>query len=494
MNGKAKTVMLLALTLVLTVTGMLYYKPAIVKADGNWIGVYPPLYEAYSLGEEFTVKVNFTATNLAGFDYKLIWNNTLLNVTSYTITYPTDWPDTFTAKDEITDLGDGRSQHWLGVTSVPATGIDLTNYVMCTYTFKVLYVPTYPEPDITTTLDLYDTKFSDPDGNPIPHTEYDGQVTIETVTHILPHLYVYPSSIINPMLLPPANFSVDVMIANITDLYGYMFKLGYDTSILNCLGALIFPFANQTDYVNNIQVNDAEGFIWVNVTYYPPATSLNTTDPVSLARIFFQVAGLGDSVLDLNETKLINSFGGEIIHEVSDGYISILRHDVAVLNVVTSTNETYVGWNVKINVTVSNEGDATETFNVSVYCDDELIQTLTVTDLAPNVSTNLTFNWSTADAQPCRNYTIKAEAAVVPFETETENNVYFDGKVKIKMLGDVNGDGSIDLYDLVLCSNSFGCCVGYPCWDERVDFNQDGVIDIFDIVIIAANYGKVCQS
>lgn len=59
------------------------------------------------------------------------------------------------------------------------------------------------------------------------------------------------------------------------------------------------------------------------------------------------------------------------------------------------------------------------------------------------------------------------------------------------MLGDANGDGSVDIFDLVLTGNAFGCHLGGTCWDERVDFNRDGIVDVFDLVIVAVNFGKM---
>ena len=165
--------------------------------------------------------------------------------------------------------------------------------------------------------------------------------------------------------------------------------------------------------------------------------------------------------------------------------------DVAVTSVTVSPNMTYVGRIVNITVTVNNLGGTKETFDVNAYYNNNLIETKSVT-LDVEENTTLTFNWNTKGTTPCHNYTIKAEASTVPYEIDTANNVYIYGEVKIKILGDTDGNGSVDIFDLVPVATAYGCHLGDLFWDERVDFNGDGVIDVFDLVIAALNFGETC--
>lgn len=56
----------------------------------------------------------------------------------------------------------------------------------------------------------------------------------------------------------------------------------------------------------------------------------------------------------------------------------------------------------------------------------------------------------------CINYTIWAEAAAVPGETDTADNKLTDGTVRIKFMGDINDDGKVDIKDLILLLKNFG--------------------------------------
>jgi len=112
-------------------------------------------------------------------------------------------------------------------------------------------------------------------------------------------------------------------------------------------------------------------------------------------------------------------------------------HDVAIINVTPSPTEVYVGEVVNITVVTENQGTETETFNVTTYYNTSstewaAIEIQTVTNLAPNTNRTLTYHWNTADASPGI-HQIKAEADVLPEETDTSDNVYIDGTVTIEI-------------------------------------------------------------
>ncbi|MEM2567642.1 MAG: hypothetical protein QXH20_04120, partial [Candidatus Bathyarchaeia archaeon] len=55
---------------------------------------------------------------------------------------------------------------------------------------------------------------------------------------------------------------------------------------------------------------------------------------------------------------------------------------------------------------------------------------------------------------------------------------------------DVNGDGLIDIYDLVPVALAYSSKPGDNNWNSRVDFNNDSVIDIYDLVCLALRYSR----
>ena len=55
-----------------------------------------------------------------------------------------------------------------------------------------------------------------------------------------------------------------------------------------------------------------------------------------------------------------------------------------------------------------------------------------------------------------------------------------------KLTGDVNGGGTVNIFDLVISAGSFGRTRA----GIMGDVNGDGGVNIFDLVIVAGNFGK----
>jgi hypothetical protein len=146
------------------------------------------------------------------------------------------------------------------------------------------------------------------------------------------------------------------------------------------------------------------------------------------------------------------------------------------------------GYCCHINVTVANEGDYTETFNITVYANATSIATQTVTLTSGN-STTITFTWNTSGFAK-GNYTISAYAWPIPGETDTADNRLVDGVVTVALVGDVNADGIVDIADIYSIALSYGTTIGTPQYKPNLDINDDGIIDIADIYTTALHYGE----
>jgi len=131
----------------------------------------------------------------------------------------------------------------------------------------------------------------------------------------LTSIYVDPPSIEDPNLGPSKTFSINVSVANVSNLSGYDFNMSYNTVILTCIGVSVGPPDNMPS--PSWEIDDKIGKVWVNVTYGTPLTA---DSPATLASITFLVQGRGTSVFDLYSTSLVDSLGQPISHEVSDGY------------------------------------------------------------------------------------------------------------------------------------------------------------------------------
>lgn len=139
--------------------------------------------------------------------------------------------------------------------------------------------------------------------------------------------------------------------------------------------------------------------------------------------------------------------------ELNIQYTEII--DVAVTNVMPYTMEVIQGHAMPINVTVENQGTYTETVNVTLYYNSTLVGTEEDVMLSAGGNTTLTFTWDTTGV-PHGSYTITANATILIDEWDTADNIYINGNVLVTIPFDVNGDGIVDIFDLVIVSEHYG--------------------------------------
>ena len=450
--------------------------PIIMKIDP------PAIFDPTKVpSEKFNISVTIiNAAYTHGFKIKISYNSTLIECQEI---FEGNFLKNFGATTMLYQINNPEGYTQISVNLTDPTAMAEGNGILSILTFQVLEFG-------GCTLHLYETNLYDAENTPLTHTTVEGYFS----NILMPKLFVDPKEIVDPSMKPGSRFEVNIMVANVSNLYDFEFTLTYDTSILNGLGIIVHPFGNETSFDIEFTLNDPLGFIWVKVQYYPPAEPLTSTEPVKLATIFFQVQFYGATYLHFQETKLSDPQGLHMTHITQDGYVSVLRRDVAIISIIPSVSEAYKGWKVNVTVIAKNQGDIPETFNVTLFCSLYKIGELTVFDLTPNNTITLNFVFDTLQPwlEPCRNYTIKAEASTVPYEIDVTNNVLTDGQIHIKLLGDINGDGYVNIMDAVILGTKFGLKKGDPGWDLNADLNQDGFINIKDMVLLGMNFGAYC--
>jgi len=164
------------------------------------------------------------------------------------------------------------------------------------------------------------------------------------------------------------------------------------------------------------------------------------------------------------------------------------KHDIEITGMTTERSVIGQGYNMLINLTITNYGPYVETFNVTSFANATSVTSQTIVLEGGNFTT-LTFNWNTTSFAK-GNYTVWAYAEPVQGETYTADNNFTGGWVKITIVGDVNGDGKVNLIDVFAVALAYGSYPGHPTWNPNYDINNDGKINLIDYFTAALNYGK----
>jgi len=119
------------------------------------------------------------------------------------------------------------------------------------------------------------------------------------------------------------NFTINVNISNVVDLYGWRFKLKWNPTILDVINVTEGGFLqNEGDTFFFPTINNTIGYIDVDCTLLGDIKGVNGSG--ILATIQFHVRQNGSCILDLYDTMLLDSLEQPqlITHTVNDGHFS----------------------------------------------------------------------------------------------------------------------------------------------------------------------------
>jgi hypothetical protein len=169
--------------------------------------------------------------------------------------------------------------------------------------------------------------------------------------------------------------------------------------------------------------------------------------------------------------------------EVSETSLTLYRcpiHNINADNVINCKTIIGQGYSCLVEAEIVNNGNYTETFNVTAYANTVAIEMQSVTLTSRN-SVMLIFMWNTSSFAK-GNYTISVFSEPVLGEMHTADNFAIDGWVLVTISGDANGDRICDMADISLLIDHF-LEEPYSPANSNFDINCDDVIDMADISI-----------
>jgi hypothetical protein len=390
---KFKTkVSLLIITLTLTYLTLsgaqkTYATPAVrvsvvnpLTGDGN----FTFYTDTVSVGHKFQVIIQiYNVTNMALWQVSLQFNPN--HIQCLNVSIPTE--NIFKGKvviapDPVIDNEKGTILY--GATTFPPSGVSGSG-VLCEAWFEIKSAPPKGQ-TLTSTLqliteDTFTTKLEDPEGNPIPYTPENGTYQyISTETPPQAKIYIDPPRIVDATLTPCNNFTININIQEVEQLYSFNLTLTFNATILSALEAKIGPFLPPTTSTT-LEINNDAGILRYSASIQPPGQPQSGSG--TLTTITFHVKGLGQTNLTLTQTVLRNPEGAQIPH--------------------------------------------------------------------------------------------------------ITQNSHFNNKL---LVGDLNGDGKVDMTDVGIMIRAFGSKCGEPRYNPNADLNFDGKINLKDVALLLKFFGK----
>ena len=191
----------------------------------------------------------------------------------------------------------------------------------------------------------------------------------------------------------------------------------------------------------------------------------------------------------IGDTPYVIATNGTDRYPLMKPWTTAAGHSVAVMSVMTAKRRIGQGFSCNVTVVVADDGEYAETFNITCYAGDKALGTRQVDNLHATCPLTLTFTWNTLGFAK-GNYTLSAYAWPVPGETDTADNNFIYGLVLVTIMGDIDGNGNVNVLDAIDLSNSFGKSIGQAGFNPDADFDDNGVINILDAITLANHYNQ----
>lgn len=190
-----------------------------------------------------------------------------------------------------------------------------------------------------------------------------------------------------------------------------------------------------------------------------------------------------------NYTITLNVTDSEGLWNITSRKITIaIIHDIAILK-IECLDQVYNNWLAPVKITVKNKGTFNESFNLTLRLNSSIIGVMRIANLDPFEIREVAYEWNTTGLSVDSYCTIEATVDILENESDSTDNSLSYGPIWIKLLGDVDGNRIINIYDIVALTSIYGLKEGNAGWNVVKDLIRDGKINIYDIVCITIRYG-----
>ena len=163
--------------------------------------------------------------------------------------------------------------------------------------------------------------------------------------------------------------------------------------------------------------------------------------------------------------------------------------DVGIVDLAVSPPVIMQGLDVNVSCDVINYGAEPAVFNATFDANGTVVFSFTDVHLESRGMTVLGFVWNTSGAD-VGSYTVIVRVSALENESDLNDNTRSVWMLVSSLVGDINGDGKVDMKDIGYTARRFMCIPGDPLWDPVADLNNDDKINMTDIGTVARHFGE----
>ncbi len=502
----------------------------------QFLFITPSLIERTHADTGTSFEVSMTIKNVSdlfGFDLNITWDNTLITLSSV-------------AFEPYLDQLWGQGQWFVAVNQTSLGWYKLaavsTSQSFTGTNFAILFTLDFRVEDVLageTPVHFASVKLSDSQYTPIIPTEILDATYRMLSTPLEAGLLVSPNLIEKTQPDIGSNFNVSIRINYITDLFGFDINITWDNSLLTFNHSYDDSLNTLWGTGNWYTAKDESGAGWYKLVAVSTANSFNTTGTQTMFTLEFRVEDPHSNTTRITPIhfdihKLSDSQYNAIVHTTQDGTFKITGETpVIYFNPNGKTCRMY-GETFAIEVNVSEAFDVTG-FKWEIDYNTTLLDyvnitwnqwrsgTINVDEIGGNITgstsgnpTNgtqilITINFKAAYYHVWKSApgwmndltdVIFIQQANLSYASSPDLQYIRGGINQIivgldfaytfsPILGDVDNNGVVDVFDLRTVAGYYMVKQGDPNWPQAstYDLNGDGIVDILDVRTAASNFG-----
>ncbi|MCL0034728.1 right-handed parallel beta-helix repeat-containing protein, partial [Dehalococcoidia bacterium] len=287
-------------------------------------------------------------------------------------------------------------------------------------------------------------------------------------------------------------FTVEIMVEPGVPIGGVQFDLSFDPLFLSVDGIeegdLLTRYGASTYFKPGAMDNVAGSITGVAGAIVSPGETVSS--PGTFAIVTFRAkAASGTSHLDLSNVLVRGAEGHPVPLQVNDGSVIINQPPNQPSNVWPGDETTGIALTPTLQSSAFSDPDAGDSHIVSQW---------QITTASGDYSSPV-FD-SGVDTANLTSITIPTgilEYAITYYwriRHQDNHGAWSEWSVEtsfttMRRPADVSGDGRVDAVDLAATASAFNSKEDSPNWNPAADLNQDGIVDIFDLVLVGRNFG-----